>query len=115
MDQLAIAIKLLLDDSEERFTYERQLRMFQFQCWLLDTWKQERSFRRSAIRFGGAALSREISRSLENGVDAREIAFLLVVVSKNMEEIINHCFATRNNIYALLSVDRFSSLKEGPR
>ena len=106
MDQLAIAIKLLLDNSEERFIYERQLRMFQFQCWLLDTWEQERSFRRSAVIFGAAALSREISRRSKKGLTTRD-CFLLVVARKNMEEIINHCFATRNNIYALLSVVGF--------
>ena len=50
-DKLAIAIALLLSDAKEKFTYERQLHMFQFQCWLLDTHKQDVSFATSAIRF----------------------------------------------------------------
>ena len=86
--------------------------MFQFQCWLLDTWEQERSFRRSAVIFGAAALSREISRRSKKGLTTEHF-FLLVVVSKNMEEIINHCFATRNNIYALLSAGAFPLSKKG--
>ena len=84
MDQLAIAIKLLLGDSEERFTYERRLRMFQFQCWLLDTANQDSSFGRSAARFGAAALSSEISGRSKGGLTKRD-AFLLTIASKNIE------------------------------
>jgi hypothetical protein len=111
MDQLAIAIKLLLDDSEQRFTYERQLRMFQFQCWLLDTWKQESSFRQSAVRFGCAVLSSEISRvrSSNRGLGTRD-CFLLAIAGKNMEQIINRSFARHghmyDDIYDLMRVDR---------
>jgi hypothetical protein len=111
MDQLAIAIKLLLGDSEERFTYERRLRMFQFQCWLLDTANQDSSFGRSAARFGAAALSSEISGRSKGGLTKRD-AFLLTIASKNMEQVINRCFATPSNIYALLNAGAFPLSKK---
>src|SRR5271165_6918540 len=111
-DELAIAIRLLLGDSEEKFTCERQLRMFQFQCWLFDTWKQESSFRQSAIRFGGAVLSSEISRisARNKGLGTRD-CFLLAIARENVEEILSRSFAKSENIYDLLRVDRFPLLK----
>jgi hypothetical protein len=111
MDQLAIAIKLLLGDSEERFIYERQLRMFQFQCWLLGTSNQDLSFKRSAAIFGAAALSREISGRSKRGLGKRD-CFLLTIASKNMEQIINRCFATPSNIYELLKAGVFPLSKK---
>ena len=117
MDQLAIAIQLLLDNSEERFIYERQLRMFQFQCWLLDTSEQESSFRRSAIKFGGAVLSSEMSRvrTRIRGLGTRD-CILLAIAGKNTEGVINHCFALHgrkfDDIYDLMKVDRFPLWKK---
>src|SRR5208282_4478624 len=113
MDQLAIAIKLLLGDGEEKFTYERQLRMFQFQCWLLDTWKQESSFRQSAMRFGCAVLSREISRTRSRNRSLRtRDCLLLAIATKEIEEVINRCFVKPLNIYDLLRVSRFPHSKQ---
>src|SRR5271166_417377 len=112
MDQLAIAIKLLLNDSEEKFAYERQLRMFQFQCWLLDTLNQDSSFGRSAARFGAAALSCEISRRSRNRLLRIKDSFLLAIASKNMEEVINRCFGMPSNIYALLKAGAFPLSKK---
>jgi hypothetical protein len=87
MDQLAIAIRLLLGDSEERFVHERQLRMFQLQCWLLDNLKQEVSFRHSAMRFGVAVLSREISKiRSRNRLLRTSECFLLATAAKDMGE-----------------------------
>ncbi len=77
-DKLAIAIALLLDDSKEKFTYERQLRMFQFQCWLLDTYKQDVSFGMSAIRFGGAVLSSATSRMRSTRLRTRDCLLLAI-------------------------------------
>jgi hypothetical protein len=112
MDQLAIAIRLLLSDSEGRFVYERQLRIFQLQCWLLDTLKQESSFRHSAMRFGVAALSREISKiRSRNRLLRRSECFLLAIAAKDMGEVINRCFATPLDIYDLLWVSRFPHFK----
>jgi hypothetical protein len=36
--------------------------MFQFQCWLLDTLTQDKSFRQAELRFAAALLSRTISQ-----------------------------------------------------
>ena len=77
-DKLAIAIALLLGDSKEKFTYERQLRMFQFQCWLLDTHKQDVSFGTSAIRFGGAVLSSATSRMRSTRLRTRDCLLLAI-------------------------------------
>ena len=111
MDQLAIAIKLLLGESEEKFAYERQLPMFQFQCWLLDTREQESSFRRSAVIFGAAALSREISGRSKRGLGKRD-SYLLTIASKNMEQIINRCFAIPNDMYSLMRAGAFPLSKK---
>jgi hypothetical protein len=111
MDRLAIAIKLLLSDSEENFAFQRQLCMFQFQNWLLGTTNQDPSFRRSAMVFGAAALSREISIGLEKKLGKRD-SFLLAVASKNMEHVIDRCIVSgRNNIYELLSLGTFPLTK----
>jgi hypothetical protein len=114
MDQLAIAIKLLLGDSEQRFAYERQLRMFQLQCWLLDTGNQDQSFSRSALIFGASALSSEISRmrSQNKGLRTRD-CFLLAIAKNNMEVIINGCFSRPSNLYALLNASTFPLSKKG--
>ena len=114
MDQLAIAIKLLLGDSEQRFTYERQLRMFQFQNWLLDTGNLDQSFGRSALIFGASALSSEISRmrSRNKGLRTKD-CFLLAIAKNNMEMIINGCFSRPSNLFALLSAGTFPLSKKG--
>ena len=111
-DKLAIAIALLLDDSKEKFTYERQLRMFQFQCWLLDTYKQDLSFRMSAIRFGGAVLSSATSRMRSTRLRTRD-CLLLAIARENLGEVINRSFETRG-IYDLLK-SSVSSFEKGPR
>jgi hypothetical protein len=107
-DELANAITLLLGDSEEGFPHERELRMFQFQCWLLDSQTQDASFQRSARIFATAVLSTAISRTRakNNGLSMRE-RLLLATASKNMDGLINFCFRRRHSLYSLLAIDNF--------
>jgi hypothetical protein len=111
-DELANAITLLLGDSEEGFPHERELRVFQFQCWLLDSQTQDASFRRSARIFATAALSATISgtREKNNRMSMRE-CFLLAVASKNMDSLLNFCFGRRHSLYSLLAIDNFPLLR----
>jgi hypothetical protein len=111
-DELANAITLLLGDSEEGFPHERELRMFQFQCWLLDSQTQDASFRRSARIFATAVLSTAISRTRakNNRMRMRE-SFLLAVASKSMDGLINFCFGRRHSLYSLLAIDNFPLLR----
>jgi len=84
-DELANAITLLLGNREEKFVHERELRMFQFQHWLLDTGTQDASFRRSALIFATAFLSRTIfgTRARNRGMRTRDC--FLVRTSENVE------------------------------
>jgi hypothetical protein len=106
-DELASAITLLLGAADEKFVHERELRMFQFQCWLLDNGSQNTSFRDSALKFGTALLGTTISRiRTEKRMGARN-SFLLASASRNLEGIVNFCFARRDNLYPLLEIDNF--------
>jgi hypothetical protein len=107
-DELANAITLLLGDSEEGFPHERELRVFQFQCWLLDSQTQDASFRRSARIFATAVLSTTISRTRakHNRMSIGE-CFLLAVASKNMDGLLNFCFGSRYSLYSLLAINHF--------
>jgi hypothetical protein len=110
-DELARAITLLLSDSKGDFAYERALRVFQFQCWLLGTYKQTASFGHSAIIFGAAALSRRISRIRSTTRLRLKDCFVLAITRHDVEDIIDNCFATPSNIYSLLKADPFALLK----
>ena len=107
-DELANAIRLLLSTDEEEFAYERELRMFQFQCWLLDRSKQDASFTRSALKFAATLLSKTISRirARNRGMSTRD-CFLVAVASNDMEGILNFCFRRGLGPYSLLTIDKF--------
>jgi hypothetical protein len=107
-DELANAITFLLGDSEERFPHERELRVFQFQCWLLDSQAQNVSFQRSARIFATAVLSRTISRTQAKNprISMRE-GFLLATASKNMDGLLNFSFGRRHSLYSLLTLGSF--------
>jgi hypothetical protein len=111
-DELAHAITLLLGDAEEGFPHERELRVFQFQSWLLDSQTQDVSFRRSARIFATAVLSTTISRTRakNNRISMRE-CFLLAVASKSMDGLLNFCFGRRHSLFSLLAIDNFPLLR----
>jgi hypothetical protein len=111
-DELANAITLLLGDSEDGFPHERELRVFQFQCWLLDSQTQDVSFRRSARIFATAVLSTTISRTrVRNKRMSTRECFLLATASKNMDGLLNFCFRRPHTLYSLLAIENFPLLR----
>lgn len=111
-DELANAINFLLGDAEERFPYERDLRTFQFQCWLLDSRRDEVSFRLSARIFATAVLSTTISRTrARNRSLSVTECFLVAVAHEPTRRLLNSCFGGHYSLYSLLTMDSFPLLR----
>jgi hypothetical protein len=87
--ELGRAVRLLLGERDERFEAERDLRMFQFQTWLLGTGSQ---FRRAGLIFASALISDHVlRRERKHGLPA-SACFLHAFASEQLEGVIDRCF-----------------------
>ena len=110
--ELGRAVSLLLGERRERFAGERDLRMFQFQAWLLGKTSQVISFQWAGLIFASALISSHALRQRDRrrGLSA-SACFLHAFASEDLQDIIDRCFS-RFTLHDLLRSGSFLPRKK---
>jgi hypothetical protein len=110
---LADAVQLLLQERSLKFALERQLRLFQFQSWLLGTGSQNTCFYRARLIYAVALTSDRLlpRSSKEKYLDPSERLIAAFKSDGAFRELFDRCFKEPATFYSALEKEPFPTLQ----